>query len=195
MNYPINNIMKHSLILAVALLCLTGCKQITKNETTPVEKKHSLVAYFSATGTTGAVAELLAQAVDADLFEIQPMELYSDSDLNWRDSQSRSSIEMRDSLSRPILSAMPVDFLQYDTIFIGFPIWWGVAPHIINSFLEAADFAGKNLVLFATSSSSPIEPVIANLRYTYPQYRFEEGRLLNNITPADLSQWVEDLRK
>ena len=186
--------MKHSLFLAAVLLCLTGCKQLTKNDTSEVEKKHTLVAYFSATGTTGAVAELLAQAADADLFEIQPVELYSDSDLNWRDDQSRSSIEMRDSLSRPILSAMPVDFLQYDTIFIGFPIWWGVAPHIINSFLEAADFAGKNLVLFATSGSSPIEPAVANLRYTYPQYSFDDGRLLNNMTPADLTQWVEELR-
>ena len=113
-----------------------------------------LVAYFSASGTTKKAAERLAKAVGADLFEIKPAIPYSSSDLNWMDKKSRSSIEMNDPASRPEISGKLSNMADYDTIFIGFPIWWYVAPHIINTFVESYDFSGKTLVPFATSGGS-----------------------------------------
>lgn len=138
-----------------------------------------LVAYFSASGTTAAVAKNLAKAADADLYEIRPAEPYTKADLNWMDKQSRSSLEMRDSSSRPALADKSADIAAYDTIFIGFPIWWYVAPTIINSFLEAYDFSGKKLVLFATSGGSGFGKAVAGLLPSAPGATIVEGALLN----------------
>ena len=120
-----------------------------KNE---ISKK--LVAFFSASGTTKKAAERLAKAVGADLFEIKPAIPYSSADLNWMDKKSRSSVEMNDPASRPEIAGSLSNMADYDTIFIGFPIWWYVAPHIINTFVESYDFSGKTLVPFATSGGS-----------------------------------------
>ncbi len=109
-----------------------------------------LVAYFSASGTTARVAKDLAKAAGADLYEIKPAVPYTRADLNWQDKNSRSSVEMRDKSSRPALADTDANIADYDTIFVGFPIWWYVAPTIINSFLEAYDFSGKKIVLHAT---------------------------------------------
>ena len=116
-----------------------------------------LVAYFSASGTTAAVAENLAKAAGADLYEIKPAVAYTRADLNWQDKNSRSSVEMRDKSSRPELADTNANIAEYNTIFVGFPVWWYVAPTIINSFLEAYDFSGKKVVLFATSGGSGFE--------------------------------------
>lgn len=113
-----------------------------------------LVAYFSAEGTTAKVAKDLAEAIDADLYEIKPEKRYTKADLNWMDKKSRSTIEMNDPASRPALADHEANVEAYDTIFIGFPIWWYVAPTIISTFLEAYDFSGKKIVLFATSGGS-----------------------------------------
>ena len=112
----------------------------------------TLVAFFSATGTTGIAATALAEVAGADLYEIQPEVPYTNDDLNWRDEQSRSSVEMNDPASRPAIGGGKVsDMEQYDTIFLCFPIWWYVAPTIVNTFLESYDMHGKKIVLFATS--------------------------------------------
>lgn len=113
-----------------------------------------LVAYFSATGTTAKVAETLADAVGADIYEIEPEVPYTEADLNWRDANSRSSIEMNDPLSRPAIAGKRDNMADYDTIYVGFPIWWYVAPTIINTFLESYDMTGKTIIPFATSGSS-----------------------------------------
>jgi len=113
-----------------------------------------LVAYFSASGTTRKLAKNLAEVIGADVYEIKPATPYTGKDLNWNNSQSRSSLEMADINSRPALADKDAKISDYDTIFIGFPIWWYVAPHIINSFLESYDFAGKTIVIFATSGGS-----------------------------------------
>ncbi|MCH5238371.1 MAG: NAD(P)H-dependent oxidoreductase, partial [Muribaculaceae bacterium] len=110
-----------------------------------------LVAYFSATGTTKHVAEELAEIMKATLFEIKPETPYTSADLDWRDDNSRSSVEMHDATSRPAIKDTVKDIEKYDVVFIGYPIWWYVAPTIINTFLESYDFAGKKIVLFATS--------------------------------------------
>ncbi len=138
-----------------------------------------LVAYFSASGTTANVAKSLAKAAGADLYEIKPAVPYSKADLNWMDKQSRSSVEMRDSSSRPALADTDADIKAYDTIFVGFPVWWYVAPTIINSFLEAYDFSGKKIVLFATSGGSGFGKAVAGLQPSAPKATITEGAILN----------------
>ena len=124
----------------------------------------TLVAYFSASGTTARVAKELAQAAGADLYEIRPAVPYTKADLNWMDKNSRSSVEMNDKSSRPALADRDADIAAYDTILLGFPIWWYVAPTIINSFLESYDFFGKKIVLFATSGGSGFGRTVAGLK-------------------------------
>lgn len=136
-----------------------------------------LVAYFSATGTTQKVAEKIAKEQKADLFEIKPMVAYTAADLDWRDKQSRSSVEMNDKASRPEMAGKVENMDQYTTIYIGFPIWWYVAPHIINTFIEAHNLEGKTLIPFATSGGSGIEGAVKDLRATYPALKFEAGKL------------------
>ncbi len=127
-----------------------------------------LVAYFSATGTTGSVAQKLAQAIDADLYAITPKTPYTTADLNWNNSASRSSIEMKDKTSRPELANKDADIKSHDVIFIGFPIWWYVAPTIINTFLESYDFTGKTIILFATSGGSGFGKAVQELQSSAP---------------------------
>ncbi len=138
-----------------------------------------LVAYFSASGKTAKVAADLAKAADADIYEIRPAVPYTRADLNWMDKKSRSSVEMRDKGSRPALADTDADIAAYDTIFVGFPIWWYVAPTIINSFLEAYDFSGKKIVLFATSGGSGFGKAVAGLQPSAPSAEIVEGSLLN----------------
>ena len=138
-----------------------------------------LVAYFSASGTTAAVAKSLAKAAGAVLYEIKTAVPYTRADLNWMDKQSRSSVEMRDKSSRPALADTDAAIAAYDTIFIGFPIWWYIAPTIINTFLEAYDFSGKKIVLFATSGGSGFGKAVASLQPSAPQATIAEGAVLN----------------
>ena len=138
-----------------------------------------LVAYFSASGTTAAVAENLAKAAGADLYEIKPAVAYTRADLNWQDKNSRSSVEMRDKGSRPELADTNANIAEYNTIFVGFPVWWYVAPTIINSFLEAYDFSGKKVVLFATSGGSGFGKAVSGLQPSAPKAEIVEGEILN----------------
>ena len=139
----------------------------------------ALVAYFSASGVTARVAKNLASAAGADLYEIKPAVPYSRADLNWMDKQSRSSVEMRDKSSRPALTDTDADIAAYDTIFIGFPIWWYIAPTIINTFLEAYDFSGKKIVLFATSGGSGFGKAVQSLQPSAPGAQIIAGEILN----------------
>ena len=138
-----------------------------------------LIAYFSASGTTAAVAKNLAKAAKADLYEIRPETPYTSADLNWQNKNSRSSLEMRDKSSRPALADADAQIEEYDTVFIGFPIWWYVAPTIINSFLEQYDFTGKKIVLFATSGGSGFGKAVAGLQPSAPGATIVEGAVLN----------------
>lgn len=142
-----------------------------------------LVAYFSATGVTAKVAAKLANAIEADLYEITPETPYTKEDLNWRDDHSRSSIEMKKKWnSRPAIGGEPVeDMSQYDTIFLGFPIWWYKAPTIVNTFLESYDLAGKTIVLFATSGSSGLGGSGKGLEMSAPGAKIVDGEMMNGI--------------
>ncbi len=154
----------------------------------------TLVAYFSASGTTRKLAKNLAEVLGADAYEIKPETPYKGPDLNWNNSQSRSSVEMADKTSRPAL-AEKADVAAYDTIFLGFPIWWYVAPHIINSFLESADFSGKTIVVFATSGGSGFGNTLAELKPSCADsVKWIEGRVFRgNVDKDSLSAWVKSL--
>lgn len=153
----------------------------------------TLVAYFSASGTTAHIAEELAQAAGADIYEIKPAVPYTKADLDWMDKKSRSSIEMNDKSSRPALADQNANIAAYDTILLGFPIWWYVAPTIINSFLESYDFSGKKIVLFATSGGSGFGKTVAGLKPSVAADTvIVEGKLLNGRqTNASLKAWIE----
>ncbi|MCD7753922.1 MAG: NAD(P)H-dependent oxidoreductase [Clostridiales bacterium] len=155
----------------------------------------TLVAYFSASGVTAGVAGKLAQAAEGDLYEIRPLEPYTDADLDWTNKRSRSSIEMQDLSSRPALADRNADIAGYDTIFLGFPIWWGVAPTIVNTFLESYDFSGKKIVLFATSGGSGFGRTGEVLKASVSaETELVTGKLLNRRqTVADLKKWVESI--
>ena len=155
----------------------------------------TLVAYFSASGTTARIAKELAQAAGADLYEIRPETPYTKADLNWSDKKSRSSVEMSDKSSRPELADRNADIAEYDTILLGFPIWWYVAPTIINSFLESYDFSGKKIVLFATSGGSGFGRTVAGLKPSVAADTvITEGRILNGRqTAAGLKAWAESV--
>lgn len=155
----------------------------------------TLVAYFSASGTTERAAKELAQAAEADLYEIRPAVPYTREDLNWMDKKSRSSMEMNDKKSRPELADKDADIAAYDTILLGFPIWWYVAPTIINSFLESYDFSGKKIILFATSGGSGFGKTVQGLKPSVAADTvIAEGKLLNgNQSAASLKSWVESV--
>ena len=155
---------------------------------------NTLVAYFSATGTTAKAAKVLAKAAGADIYEIRPAVPYTGADLNWMDKRSRSSVEMNDRNSRPALADTAAPVAGHDVIFLGFPIWWYVAPTIINTFLESYDFTGKTIVLFATSGGSGLGKSAAGLRPSAPGARIVDGRLLNGrLSENELKSWVEKM--
>ena len=154
----------------------------------------SLVAYFSATGTTAKAAKALAKAAGADLYEIKPAVPYTSADLNWMDKGSRSSVEMNDKHSRPALADTDAPVAGYDVIFLGFPIWWYTAPTIINTFLEGYNFTGKTIVLFATSGGSGLGKSAAGLRPSAPGARIVDGRLLNGrLSENELKSWIDSM--
>ena len=153
-----------------------------------------LVAYFSATGTTAKVAETLADAIGADIYEIEPEIPYTEADLNWRDANSRSSVEMNDPHSRPTIAGKRDNMSDYDTIFVGFPIWWYVAPTIINTFLESYNLTGKTIVPFATSGGSGMGKVNAKLMPSCAGAKLLEGKVFkSNVSKAEMSAWAEGL--
>lgn len=156
---------------------------------------NALVAYFSATGTTAKAAKALANAVGGELYEIKPAVPYTSADLNWMDKGSRSSVEMKDAHSRPSLADNDAPVAGHDVIFLGFPVWWYVAPTILNTFLEAYDFTGKTIVLFATSGGSGLGKSAAGLRPSAPGAKIMDGRMLNGrLNEDELKTWAEGLK-
>lgn len=150
--------------------------------------------YFSASGITAKAAKKLAETIHADLYEIRPEVPYTHADLNWMDKESRSSVEMNDKTSRPAIADKLPNMEEYDTVFVGFPIWWYVAPTIINTFLESYDFSGKTIIPFATSGGSGMGRTNENLKPSCPGATLMPGKILNGrLTETDLKTWVEEL--
>ena len=184
-------------LAALLILCLGACSKgngkQTEEKQADSKSTKTLVAYFSATGVTKGVAQQLAKVAGADLHEIKPAQPYSEADLNWKDKQSRSSVEMEDKSSRPEITDKLSNMADYEVIYVGFPIWWYTAPTIINTFLEAYDFKGKTVIPFATSGGSSIDDACEDLKKAYPDINWKDGRLLNETTEEELKQWVESL--
>ncbi len=152
-----------------------------------------LVAFFSASGTTKKVAQMIADAGNYDLYEITPKEAYTKADLNWMDKKSRSSVEMNDKSFRPEIINTDIDMSIYDEIIVGFPIWWYVAPTIINTFLETFDFSGKKIVLFATSGGSGFGNTIKELQPSAKDADIVEGKLLNRAGKQQINDFITSL--
>ena len=153
---------------------------------------NKLVAYFSASGVTAKVAGKLASALGADTYEIKPEVKYTKADLNWMNKKSRSSVEMNDKSFRPAIITGDVDVSDYDTVYLGFPIWWYVAPTLINTFLEAYDFSGKKIVLFATSGGSGFGNTVAELQPSAPDAEITETKVLTGmLTDAKIKTLIE----
>lgn len=171
----------------IAVLTFSACGQNKKDMKT-------LVAYFSATGTTEAVAKDLAKVAGATLYEIKPEVKYTAADLDWRDKQSRSTIEMQDKSSRPAIVKDLKDADSYETIYIGFPVWWYTAPTIINTFIETYGFEGKTVIFFATSGGSDVTGADKQFHAQYPDINWKPGKLLNRPSKKVLQDWVLDLK-
>ena len=200
--------MKKLAFIAVMALMLGACQTNKQNDSAATDDQQAagegtgnttLVAYFSASEAhvTAQVAKTLAEATDAALFEIVPEQIYTADDLNWKDEQSRSTIEMKDSTARPAVASKVENMAQYNTIYVGFPIWWYTAPRIINTFLEQYDLTGKTIIPFATSGGSDMgksgedlkKASAPNANWILP------GKVLNGNPPVDsLKVWVETLK-
>ena len=153
-----------------------------------------LVVFFSASGTTKKVAEMIAEEAKADLFEIEPKVPYTKADLDWMNKKSRSSVEMSDKKYRPEIMKKELDMSSYDEILLGFPIWWYVAPTIINTFLESFDLSGKTIVPFATSGGSGMGKTNAGLAPSCRGAKLLDGKVFKmNVTAEELANWVKSL--
>ena len=178
----------------VAVTDIDGTEAVDSQDVQEKEGSKVLVAYFSATGTTKGVAEIIAENMGADIYEIAPKEPYTDADLDWHDDSSRSTIEMNDSSSRPEIDGAVENMEQYDIVFIGYPIWWGEAPRIVSTFMESYSFEGKTLISFCTSSSSGLGSSGRNLEKLTDSAQWLDGeRFGGGASEADVQAWIEGL--
>lgn len=180
------------LLSAVAIPTATVAQQ-RENMNKGKSNSKILVAYFSATGTTARAAEKLANVTGGELYTIVPAQPYTSADLDWNDKQSRSSVEMNEPKSRPAIKGKKENITDYDVIFIGYPIWWDLAPRIINTFIESHDLKGKTVIPFATSGASSITGSVSALKKTYPSLDWKEGRLLNRADEKSIRAWLDKL--
>lgn len=180
-------------LLAVFGIAATACAQQRQTMERQTEGKKILIAYFSATGTTAQAAKKLAGATGGELYAITPAKPYTAADLNWHDNHSRSSVEMNDPSARPALGGKELDTAGYDVVFIGYPIWWDLAPRVVNTFIESHSLKGKTVIPFATSGGSTITNSAAELKKSYPGINWREGRLLNRASTGSIRSWVEGL--
>lgn len=187
--------MKKFLTAVLMFFCMLGVQQ-TKAEEENMTNHKILVAYFSATGTTAKIAQRLATVTGADLFEIKPVEPYTDADLDWRNSESRSSVEMADKSMRPAIASKVENMASYDLVFVGFPIWWYREPSIIDTFMESYDLKGKTIVPFATSGSSGMGDSSAIMQALAPEAVVEQGkRFASDAGEEELKAWAEKWAK
>lgn len=181
------------------MLCSCGGSnsKANANDSTPVaDEKDSkvLVAYYSATGTTAKAAEELADATGGTLYEIVPETPYTDEDLDYENENSRSAIENKNPDMRPAIKT-GLDITPYETVYVGFPVWWDKAPLVVYTFLDSYDFTGKKIVVFGTAHSSGLTPSFEGLKKAYPQYDITEGKILNQTSGDTFNEWVKSLSK
>ena len=189
------NIKRILLTLVVGCMALSAVATANaQNDAVMSNNRKTLVAYFSATGTTMEAATKLAKVANADVHEIVPAVPYTPADLNWRDKKSRSTLEMEDKSSRPAIANKVENMEQYDTVFVGYPIWWYIAPTIINTFLEQYDFTGKTVIPFFTSGGSGAGETMRYLRPSAPGANWVDPKNLNYMGEGEMKSWVESLK-
>ena len=181
-------------LAAVMTMGFAACAQ-NKGEKNMQTENKPLVVYFSATGTTAKAARTIADVTGRTLYEIVPQQAYTADDLDWNDRRSRSSLEMNNPQARPALKGTKADVAAHDVIFIGYPIWWNLAPRIINTFIESHNLTGKMLVPFATSGGSGISNSVKELRKTYPDLKWQDGKILNGASRNTVQNWINDVVK
>lgn len=186
---------KNIFSLAVLMTISFAAGSQNKEDNNMQTDNKTLVVYFSATGTTAKAARAIADATSGTLYEIVPQQAYASDDLDWNDRKSRSSIEMNNPKARPALKDKKAEVAAYDVIFIGYPIWWDQAPRIVNTFIESNDMKGKTIVPFATSGGSSITGSVKELRESYPDLEWQEGKLLNGASLDAIQNWVGDVMK
>lgn len=184
------------IIVATALVGLCACSSKTgKNNGEEASGNKSIICYFSASGVTAKAAQRIADLTGFPVYEIVPESIYTDADLDWRDSLSRSSVEMRDFSIRPALRDSVTDLSEYSVVFLGYPNWWNTHPTIINTFIESNDLNGKIIVPFMTSGGSNIINSEQKLREQYPDLTFGKGLLMNDVSGEDIEKWVKEVEK
>ncbi len=178
------------LLSVVGMAIATDAQQKQGNMNKGQSNHKILVAYFSATGTTARAAEKLADVTGGELYAIEPAQPYTSADLDWNNKRSRSSVEMNDPKARPAMKGKKENIADYDVVFIGYPIWWNLAPRIINTFIESHDLKGKTVIPFATSGGSSLAGSAAALKKSYPTLNWKEGRLLNRADEKSIRAWL-----
>ena len=180
------------LLAVMAIVAASACSQSKSKD--DMEKKNVLVVFFSATGTTKHAAEELARIAGADLCEIVPAQPYTSADLNWNDKRSRSYIEMANPQARPAVKSIGIDIKKYDRIFLGYPIWWNLAPRVVNTFIESNDMTGKTIIPFATSGGSSITGSVSALKKTYPSSSIRQKDTGRNFIIPDITRRLSGVR-
>ena len=187
-----------AVLLAALPLCASASGGEAEGAPVPGAGTKSIVVYFSATGNTKAVAEKIAKFTGSEIMEIEPEEKYTDADLNWHDGESRSSVEMNDEGSRPAIKADSKAFGDYGTVFLGYPIWWGKAPRVLYTFVEKHSFAGKTVIPFCTSGSSPagesakiLEELTGN-KGTWKEWK-EAKRFAEHPSESEIGAWLSEI--
>lgn len=190
--------MKKILLMSAMALGMISCGGAKSDENAQPAAtsgdSNILVAYYSATGTTAKAAEQLASATGATLYEIEPEEAYTDADLDYENENSRSAVENKNPDMRPAIKT-GLDIEPYDTVYVGFPVWWDKAPLVVYTFLDSYDFSGKKIIVFATAHSSGLTPSFDALKAAYPQYDLTEGKILNQTSKDTFNEWVKTLSK
>lgn len=183
-----------ALILLATLIPVASCSAKTSTDTSEQEKTGILVAYFSAQGHTKAVAEKIANITGGDLYEIMPVDIYTEEDLDGWNESARGTRESKDRSTRPEIANCVDNFERYDTVYLGFPIWWFTAPTIVNTFLESYDTDGKTIIPFATSGGSGYGETEKDLRVSAPKAVFKPGKVLNGMDETQINQWIKSLK-
>lgn len=193
MNAKIKSVIT-ALILLATLIPFASCSAKTSTDTSEQERTGILVAYFSAQGHTKDVAEKIANVTGGDLFEIEPVDIYTEEDLDGWNESARGTRESKDRSTRPEIANRVDNFERYDTIYLGFPIWWFTAPTIVNTFLESYDTEGKTIIPFATSGGSSFGDTEKDLRVSAPKAVFKPGKVLNGMDEQQIRQWIKSLK-
>ena len=182
-------------LLMISSIILGSCAKNKNVSDMDKENDKALVVYYSATGTTEAIAKKISQATGSTLYRIEPEQPYTSADLDWQDNNSRSTKEMNDRSARPAIKNVKVNLDSINTVYLGYPIWWDQAPRVVNTFIESNDLSGKRIITFCTSGETSIDGSVRQLKADYPTLDFIKGKRLNGASVNEIEKWISSLKK